>query len=180
MSLKIAPLKEWVWASFLPDGKRMLIAGREPGQQIRLYLMEPGARLHPISEGGISLLFGFSVPVSPDGKMAAAIGPDHEIALYPIDGGKSQPLTGLAKGDIPIQWSADGRTLYVFQRGEVPARVFRYDLESHRKEPWKELAPFDRAGVNVILPIRITPDGKSYAYSYGQILSELDLVEGLK
>jgi len=30
------------------------------------------------------------------------------------------------------------------------------------------------------LNIAITPDGKSYAYDYGQVLSELYLVDGLK
>ncbi len=43
-----------------------------------------------------------------------------------------------------------------------------------------ELAPVDRAGVIGALTVQMTPDGKSYAYSYPQELSELHWVEGLK
>ena len=40
--------------------------------------------------------------------------------------------------------------------------------------------PSDPAGVNIILPILLTPDGKSYVYGYRRMLSDLYLVEGLK
>ena len=36
------------------------------------------------------------------------------------------------------------------------------------------------AGSSMILNVLMTPDGKSYVYSYGQMLSDLFLVEGLK
>jgi len=35
-------------------------------------------------------------------------------------------------------------------------------------------------GVNIIWPIWVTPDGKSYVYGYRRYLSELHMVEGLK
>jgi hypothetical protein len=40
--------------------------------------------------------------------------------------------------------------------------------------------PFDTAGVVSITPPKITPDGRSYAYSYIRTLSDLYLVEGLR
>ena len=58
--------------------------------------------------------------------------------------------------------------------------VFTIDVATGRRTLWKELAPPDRTGVNGILAIRITPDGRSYAYSYYQPLSDLFVVEGLK
>jgi len=42
------------------------------------------------------------------------------------------------------------------------------------------LIPPDLAGTSDIGNVQITPDGKAYAYGYGQILSDLYLVEGLK
>jgi hypothetical protein len=34
-------------------------------------------------------------------------------ALYPIDNGTPRPLPFLSTSDVPLQWSADGRYLYV-------------------------------------------------------------------
>jgi len=45
---------------------------------------------------------------------------------------------------------------------------------------WKTLFPADAAGVDSIGGILITPDAKSYTYSYPRTLSDLYVVEGLK
>jgi hypothetical protein len=46
---------------------------------------------------------------------------------------------------------------------------------------WKEFAPRDRTGaVAGIGDVKVTPDGRSYVYSYYQFLSDLFLVDGLK
>jgi len=44
----------------------------------------------------------------------------------------------------------------------------------------EELMPVDPAGVNIIWPICVAPDGKSYMYGYRRYLSDLYLVEGLR
>ena len=89
-------------------------------------------------------------------------------------------IEGLAEGEFPVQWSADGRSLFVYRIGDVPARIFRLDLSTGRRELWRELVPPDLAGANVIPNVQITPDARAYGYSYGQVLSDLYLVEGLK
>jgi hypothetical protein len=40
--------------------------------------------------------------------------------------------------------------------------------------------PSDAAGLNTISRVVVTPDGKTYAYSYLRILSSLQLVDGMK
>ena len=97
-----------------------------------------------------------------------------------MEGGSPIPIPGLEEGETPIQWAGDGRSLYVFRPASSQARVFLLDVSSGRRNLWRELAPFDPAGVSVILHVAITADGKSYAYEYGQVLSDLYLVEGLK
>ncbi len=64
---------------------------------------------------------------------------------------------------------------------ERPAKVqvYRLDLATGRRELWKEFMP-DPAGIFEVLPLVITPDGKSYAYTYGRQFSDLFLVDGLK
>ncbi len=66
------------------------------------------------------------------------------------------------------------------RRGGLPGRVYRVDRRTGRRELWKEIMPSDPAGVPGITSLSITPDGRSYAYSYLQRLSELHVVEGLK
>jgi eukaryotic-like serine/threonine-protein kinase len=117
---------------------------------------------------------------SPDGNLVAAIGPDQRGYFYPVGGGQPRPIPGSAVGDLPIGWSADGRSLYIVRRGEMPALVYRLELATGHKNLWKRLMPSDPAGVNIIFPILLTPDGKSHVYGYRRILSNLYLVEGLK
>jgi hypothetical protein len=62
----------------------------------------------------------------------------------------------------------------------MPARIEICDVTSGERRLWKDLIPPDPAGVLTIGPIYITPDGKSYLYSYRRTLDELFLVTGVK
>jgi len=163
---------------WLPDGKRILFTASEAGRGTRVYVQSiAGGRPSAITPEGYR---SFLWTVSPDGKFFAARGPDRKIYLYPVEGGEPTPLAGLDSLDTPLRWSSDGRSLYFYRRGVLPARVYRLDVPSARKELWRELMPADSAGVVDIVAVCPTPDGRSYAYSYGRILSDLFLVEGVK
>jgi eukaryotic-like serine/threonine-protein kinase len=163
---------------WLPDGKHILFTANEAGHGSRVYVQDlAGARPRPLTPEGYR---SFRWTVSRDGKFFAASGPDGRLYLYPLQGGEPTALAGLTGLDIPIRWSADGRSLYVYRRGELPAKVYRYDVASGKKELWKELVPADSTGVVDIVVVCPTPDGRSYAYSYARILSNLYVVEGLK
>ena len=82
--------------------------------------------------------------------------------------------------DVPIQWTADGRRLFVFDPGELPARVFSIDVERGERRLVLEVEPRDPVGVSGVDHVVITRDGQSYAYSYQQFFSDLFLVEGLR
>jgi hypothetical protein len=62
----------------------------------------------------------------------------------------------------------------------MPAHVFVLDVATGRRTLWKDILPPDPAGILGLWPILITPDGKSYAYSYRRILGDLYLAEGFK
>ncbi len=165
-------------ARWLPDGKRIVFAGNEPGHGVRLYVQDiAGGKPRAITPEGIVTL---DPALSPDGKLAAAIGSDQRGYLYPIAGGEPRPIPGFTPDDRPINWSADGGSLYIYRYGEQPAQVYRLDLATGQKKLWKQLMPSDPAGVNIISPVLVTPDGKSYVYGLRRILSDLYLVEGLK
>jgi len=163
---------------WFPDGKRILFAGNEPGRGVRLYVQDlTDGKPEAITPEGVATL---AYPPSPDGRVVAAIGPDQRGYLYPVKGGEPRLSPGLAASDTPIAWDADGRALFAYHRGELPAQVDRLDVETGQRRVWKKLMPLDPAGVNIIWPIWVTPDGKSYVYGYRRYLSELHMVEGLK
>jgi serine/threonine protein kinase/Tol biopolymer transport system component len=165
-------------ADWLPDGKEILLTASEAGHGARLYLQDiSGGKPRAISPEGYR---SFLREVSPDGKAVVARGPDQRLYLYPAAGGEPSAIPGLTPEDTPSGWSADSRFLYVFRRRELPAKVYRLEVATGRKELWRELMPSDPAGVAFISPPRIAADGQSYSYAYVRTLSDLYLVEGIK
>jgi dipeptidyl aminopeptidase/acylaminoacyl peptidase len=166
------------WAHWFPDGKRILFTADEPGKGVRFYVYElASGKSQVISQEGVN---GTAFTLSPDSQQIAAIGPDQKGYLYPVAGGDPRPIAGLNPGEQPITWSGDGRSLYVYQPGELPARVYRVDVQSGQRSLWKELVPSDPAGVENIGPIYMTPDAKTCVFGYHRMLADLYLVEGLK
>ncbi len=165
-------------ASWLPDGKRILVTGSEEGRGVRLYILDDAdAKPRAISPPGYRAPFRC---VSPDGKFTTAVGPDQKPYLYPLAGGEPMPIPGIEADEVPTGWTADAQSLYVYKRGLYPARIFILGIASGRRELWRELTPPDPAGINNVAPPAIAADGKTYAYSYNRILSDLFLAEGLK
>jgi Tol biopolymer transport system component len=163
-------------ATFLPDGKQMLLTGSEPGRGQRLYLRDfAGGKPRAVSPEGYSA----TGPVDPNGKWAVADGPDRRRYLYPLSGGEPTPIPGLDPQDGVAQITPDGRFLYVRRRAEVPMKVYRLEITTGRKEMWRTLMPGDAAGVANLSPLP-TPDGSAYIYSYVRTLSDLFLVEGVR
>jgi eukaryotic-like serine/threonine-protein kinase len=166
------------WAHWFPDGKRVLFAGNEPNKGVRLYVYNPATgKNQPISPEGVS---GTAFVISPDSQVVAGIGPDQKGYLYSVSGGEARVIPGLNPGEQPITFSSDGGSLYIYQPGELPARVDRLDIRTGQRKRWKELMPTDPAGVETIGPILMTPDAKTCVFGYHRMLADLYLVEGLK
>jgi Tol biopolymer transport system component len=163
-------------ALWLPDGRRILVTARESGKGPRSYIQDrEGGAPQPLTPEGTRAL-----SISADGLWVAAVDADDAISLWPVGGGAPRVVKGSEAGDRPIAWSADGRALWLFRRGEVPTRVDRLDIITGRREPWKTLLPPDSAGVYSIIEFRVTPTGHSYFYTYIRLLSQLFLVTGMK
>jgi hypothetical protein len=103
--------------------------------------------------------------------------------VWPLDGGKPVPVEGLDNQDRPLQWSADGRFLYLRRPDEATLRIDRFNLATGRRELWKELAPRDPTGVIGVATGRgqlaMTRDGKNYVFTYWTMLRDLFVVQGL-
>ncbi len=167
-------------ATWLPGGDRLLVEGRVTGGKRRCYVVgvSDGAS-RPVAPEGWRL-----VAVRPDGKWALCEAED-QFALYPLENGEPRPLLVPkarqdAVADLEIlSWADDDQTVFAARHG-IPGRFFRLDLRSFQATPWKEVAPADPAGVRAVQPALITPDGKSYVYTFRRVLSDLYLAEGLK
>jgi Tol biopolymer transport system component/predicted Ser/Thr protein kinase len=166
------------WARWFPDGKRFVFAGNELGRGVRLYAQEvSGGKPKAISPEGVDAT---AFAISPDGQLVVGIGPDQKGYFYPSAGGEPRIVNGLEPGDLPITWNQDGRSIYLYRTGEVPAKVYQLELATGRKTVWKQIVPVDPTGVSTIGPILMTPDGKTYVYGFHRTLGDLYLVEGLK
>jgi Tol biopolymer transport system component len=168
---------------WFPDGNRILVWGAEAGRRVRNWVLDlEGGEPRSISpegtEGGV---------LSPDGKFLANRGADFKLVIYPIDGGQPREMPPETRRYLPMRWTADSRALFLRNPAEPgrpvgshSARIFRFELATGRMEPWKEIVPSDPAGLLGIVPIRIAPDGKSYAYGYNRHLNDLYVAQGLR
>lgn len=161
-------------ARFLPDGKNVVFTGTEPGRKSRIYVQAiDSGTARPISPEGVS---GF-VPTA-DGKFV--FGFAESVALYPVDGqGAPRPVPGIHPDETIFSASPDGRSALVGVLSGYSADVMHVDLASGRRELFKKIGPSDPAGVALFQAV-FTPDGKYYAYTCGNQLSQLYLVEGLR
>jgi len=178
------PFSELGTARFLPDGERIVLAAREGTGALRLFVAGFGTEPpRPLGTDIAPRIVNREVQplaVSPDGRLVACAEAAGGIAIVPIEGGEMRRIPGVGVNDLPIQWAADGRRLYVFDPGELPTRVFTVDIERGERRLVREIEPRDPVGVSGVDHVVITRDGQSYAYSYQQFFSDLFLVEGLR
>jgi Tol biopolymer transport system component len=160
---------------WLPDGKQIVLTAMEAQHDPRIYVQDLSGDPRAISPEG--LISG--ALVSPDGGHIAAV-ISGKAYLLSTSGGNPQPLMGVAAADVPLGWSADGRFVFVRTGEDIAANVSRVEVANGTRTPWKTLIPSDPAGITGVRNVRIRADGRSYAYSYNRLLSELYLVDGLR
>jgi len=171
------------WASWTPDGQRVILQGREKDRGWRAYIQEPpdgqpqaifpeGTRCGPAGYGWAPCFH-----VQQDKGRRIRI-----WELRSLDGGQTRPAPWIGREEAVIAWSSDGRHAFVAGFAQPPFRVFRVDVATGRREPWLDTSPPDPAGVDQLnsAGAALTPDGRYYAYGYLRTLSDLFLVEGLR
>jgi serine/threonine protein kinase/dipeptidyl aminopeptidase/acylaminoacyl peptidase len=172
-------------ASWFPDGKRILFEGNEPGRPLRLYVQRidagPPVSLTPEGTSFVGHQQGQHM-ISADGNSVFANWRDGSPVIYELEGGSSHPPNGFGTDDRLIRWASDRDVVYVrndMDIGEFPAKIYRLNVETGERVLWKELPTPDLAGFG-FYSLLLTPDGKSYFYTYSRELSTLFLADGLK
>jgi hypothetical protein len=174
-TLPPGPLVERFEANFLPGGQRIVFGGRAKDRRRQIFVQDvQSGAVRAISPEGA----GTEGVATPDGRFVIG-GIAGKPFLFPVDGGAPVPLPVMAGGDGALQWSSDGRVLYVRRSLSWPPVVDRIEIATGRREAWKTIQPADPVGVEAILRILVTPDGKAYCHDYVRLLSDLFIVEGL-
>ena len=172
--------KEYHYGSWFPDGRRILFTALETRKDafLRSYVqdIETGA-VHPLTEEGTVAL-----RVSPDGKKVVLLDPYGSYYIHSISEAVSATtVKGLETGDEPIQWSTDGRALYVKAAGDFATKLYRVEIASGRRTMWREIVPSNKVGLAGLEAkpggITITPDGTLCVYTYWTTSHELFLMD---
>ena len=171
-----------VGAEPLPDGRHAVVAEIATSGWFSLDLTT-GAKT-PFGEKGLSSTLGTRM-LSPDGTRAllrhrTGLVLDDPLLIYPVQGGPPVPVKGLVHGDMPLGWNGDGRSIYVFNRDGLPARITRLDLATGARTLVREIMPVNPGGMSGIRSFAMTPDARHLAYNYVRKLSDLYLIEGLE
>jgi Tol biopolymer transport system component len=163
-------------ATFMPDGKSILIIATEGGAKMQTYRVPTdGSPPRPFGPPGF-----LARAVSPDGKLAVGGLPPRRVIVDVASGQVVKELTGVTGGERMVQWSADGKALYLFVPKGLLGDVVRMEIESGKRQTVYTLSPGDLSGTGGIGGVRITPDGKHYTFTVARTLSDLFTVEGLR
>lgn len=173
------PIVTYDWASWFPDGRRIVCAGFESDGLSRCFVQDlSGGPPRPVTPARTNL-YNPGAGVSPDGRHLLVRHQADETAwLYPLEGGTPRRVPGIGPGEFPMRWSPDGRYLYSFV-----ARVgwiYRLDLSTGLRTLWKTPLPADSAGIRYIGPVLPSADGRTFVYTAIRALSDLYLVEGIR
>lgn len=172
-NVEVPDLDSLASVDFMPNGK-VILMGAERGHGIRCYSRGiDGGPLKAITPEDTG-----QCHCSPDLRYFVARDHLGNLAVYPVDGGQAHSLPG-SENMYPIRW-ADNHSILAFRRGELPGRVVQIDVADGKARLIRQLTPGDRAGVMQLLTVAATPDARTFAYSYQQVIYDLYVVDGLK
>jgi Tol biopolymer transport system component len=169
--------------AWLGDSKRIVFTGDKGDGKPRGYIQEiPRGLPRAITPDGVTL--AGKGTVRDDSTVLGRVGP--QWMLFSIHGGEPQTVPALRPTDVPIQWSADGRVVYTIDNlsptsaPAVAIEIFRVEVATGVRDLWRRLSPSDPVGVQGLRPtVVITPDARSYCYSYMRRLGDLFVASGL-
>lgn len=166
-------------ADFVPDGRRFVFVGFEPGKRGRTWIQDlSGGAPRPVTPEGV-----VGTLVSPNGKMLMARDGQGVRKLYPLEGsGAPLSLPPFEPAEGVVGFASDGVLLIGrFPTAGGTVDVLRLDLATGARTPVRSITPISESlGQGGVGQLLMTPDGRSFVYGYGVTVSDLYLVKGLK
>jgi hypothetical protein len=178
ISVPQLPDKFGLIMGWLPGEQNYLIMGASPHHKVQYFAWDAAhGSVRSVSPEGMP----DNIPlISPDRREYLSTGPDRQWYAYPLQDGDPRRVPGLGEHDIPINWRSDGKALYVVTHMDENKKfpVALLDTKTGQRSSWREIHPM--MPVDSVYNLRITPDGRAYAYNYTHASSDLFLVDGLK
>jgi hypothetical protein len=164
------------------DNTHIVGFGQKRGDRSRGYVQDiNGGPPRPFTPDGATVGVSrfWTLPISPDARRVVGNDEHGTSMIYRIDGGPPEPIPNLQPGEVPVQWTADGRGLLVAHGEGLPWVVERLNLATGRRTPAATIRAHDPAGLRLSI-FAISRDAKYYVHSYSRLQSDLFVVQGLK
>jgi eukaryotic-like serine/threonine-protein kinase len=161
--------------AFLRDGKRLALLvrrGSEKLDQLMVFNTESG-EMRMISP---LLPYSIGLATSLDDRWVAMNDSDGVLTAFPVAGGTPLKVPELGPTYQIAGWLRDG-TMLAFDRYTLPAPVVRFDPKTRAVTPVTHLAPADVTGVPRITKVRVTPDGKTFAFHHRRVSATLYVMD---
>jgi eukaryotic-like serine/threonine-protein kinase len=157
------------------DNKALLVTAQEHGHPPRICLLDIATKkITPLLPEGVR----GGLP-SPDGKFLAGAEGD-TLKLYSMSGNEIRSVAKLTLDDSPDRWSADGKSLLVWNYASASPRLDRMDAVTGKRITLSEVKLLDRAGDVNVAVCHVTPDGKFHICSEHRLLTDLFVANGLR
>ncbi len=169
------------YAYLLADEQHAVTTLTVKGHDHWVLLSRKGGTPHILTREGLGLFYAGLFPISPDGTRLIVSGNSKDWFIQPVAGGEPQPIRGLEPGERILGWSTDGTAIHVRPELSVlPVTLTRIDLATGARRKLMDFTLPDPVGHLQTRGVFITPDAKSFAFTYDKKLSELFLLEGLR
>jgi Tol biopolymer transport system component len=165
-------------AFWLPDDEHFLTVAFESGHDARTYLQSAsGSERVALTPEGVEAQI-----VSPDGRHFVARTQAGKYLLYDVNGGSApRELPGIARDEQIVQWLSSRDTLILSsQPAALRVVTSEFDIESGKKQPWKQFVPSDPIALMGLETFYLTPDGSRYILCDVRTFSSLFIASGLK
>jgi hypothetical protein len=158
------------------DGRFLLHLHNADQQGLHTHVFEP-------ESGGLSPVPGklHMTRIAPNGNWGVVLPAGLELRLGNVESGEIRTVCDLPAGWSPVRWSTSGNEIFVFEPGKdyATGNIVRINIQTGEKSPWLSLHPADTVGTYLLRWVDVTPDGRSYAYTYQQDLGDLYILDGL-
>ena len=171
-------------ATWLPDGKQILVVASAAGHTPITYLQDVSSGMaRQITREGRYAVFAHDVAVnvSPDGQYFLTTDGGNHYWIQPIGGGEAREIKGLTEGDFPIEWHNNSQNIFLERRASLDAiDIYDLNLATGTRKLWTHFSPADKTAMVTMRHALITADGAHSLYAVQRCYSTLFVAKNIR
>jgi dipeptidyl aminopeptidase/acylaminoacyl peptidase len=171
-------------ASWLPDGKQILVVVSAAGHTPITYLQDVSSgTARQITREGRYAAFAHDVAVnvSPDGRYFLTTDGGNHYWIQPIGDGEPTEINGLTEGDFPIEWHNNSQNIFLERRASLAAiDIYDLNLTTGQRKLWTHFSPADKTAMLTMRHALITADGAHSLYAVQRCYSTLFVAKNIR